>query len=1144
MQLQDKLQKISNRIDALTEEYAAIPQDLNAICTAIFLYAKRIHICLQLAEHDNTSIDETIQNDWEYIVGYILHLQDTNIVTGETLSCAVDIIMLLGTDKRHELLRQLNNDARLKVQRVTPLPSLVYDVTLALLKYCYSQNFTDEGNQIAHRFILLSEQRNMSAIDAHRNNILPMLDALASTCPNLARTLCKKQAKHYNNSLDIIDGLFFWIYALSLARTNHIKESLPLFKHCMTLFNAVEGSKSWIGARAGAIYHYHLFSENYSESSEAFLWDFVHKIEEQHYAETEPNAEYIGACVRAVLLRKYAIDQRLHEVADDLFKHRDFCYEYQDQSDKSQLTIRCIENFIGAYYLEIENNLEAVNHLLTALDSIPPNGLNKNPSDLVLYTNLLQVFSKLNDIEQMRYYYPLVLQEINRTNEDDSIVQRSLVVMRYAIKKFNLSTNAEQSRSYIDEYYQEVLQKSIPVHKDTEKNIAYALFALDQLDQIARSGCCSAEELRKVEYVYDYFLTHESIYPFSDNTKAIYYSQLAHIRLQLGTADTAATMEKSLSYLKAFPRSSEARIDTLRFATEVYYKLGNAQRFHELLGETLESITSSWQKATAYVDDRRIAQALSFVQRQYASCYSIIRNALDDVSLYEQVLRFKDLASLAGRERNRILRSNPVDNDLRTKIVNLQDRLAAANFSPFSDEQNQKQIITQELQKYEAQFVKKFTHNGDFTEISLRSVYQALPDDSVILEYFFVPTVGTDSSESMPQVDLELDLFIVAKKSGQLAFNHLSIPRGFDILDHVESYIDILQHPDDVSRSGARTDLACKLYQMLIKPAAAYISGIPTVYIAPDDQLCNLPFEILCNEDGRMIQDDYTVCRLVCGRDFLFAGSSPSSANNCFVLGDPDYESETGEISPSSFRCASACLEPVSSLPFSGIEALIIGQQFHTNSYTGSSATKYALRNALPCRVIHLATHGIYDKEMHADALYSSHMVFAGYNKWVKNQTESEGCGNGILTADEISRMDLRNTDLVVLSACQSGIVGTQNNTTRGLISAFAVAGAKWIVCHMWNANDFATPILMNAFYDAYLNKCLAVPEALQYAKNFLRNVTVAELRRAGWFNIPDDSRIAQETKNYIASMNSASDKRRPFTDEYYWGGFTVHRTR
>ena len=432
-----------------------------------------------------------------------------------------------------------------------------------------------------------------------------------------------------------------------------------------------------------------------------------------------------------------------------------------------------------------------------------------------------------------------------------------------------------------------------------------------------------------------------------------------------------------------------------------------------------------------------------------------------------------------------------------------------------------------------------------FAEKGKGAFREGFTDDSAIVEYYFV--LGEESLGKINRGNnhlFELDVFVTSKTQGKICFNHLRIPAGDSVLDITNSFVEILQDPDDLSKAGEKDALRSKLYDTLLVPVMPYLSDVSTLYIAPDDQLCNLPFEILYNNESGLLQDRFTICRLVCGRDILFYDDQQESNGGCFILGGPNYEAEKGETSKAKERGVESSLVPVDALPFSGLEARRVARRCRVEPFIGNDATKFALQEALPCRIIHIATHGVFDEETEIDALYSAQLVFAGYNKWVSHKTESSGCGNGILTADEISRMDLHKTDLVVLSACQTGLGDTSYRSTRGLISAFSAAGARWIICHMWEASDFATPILMDAFYYAHLNLCMEVPEALQYAKNYLRGVTVGDLLREGWLDIPNDLDLPIESQEEILALRNANMRRRPFEDEFYWGGFTVHKSR
>jgi CHAT domain-containing protein len=99
-----------------------------------------------------------------------------------------------------------------------------------------------------------------------------------------------------------------------------------------------------------------------------------------------------------------------------------------------------------------------------------------------------------------------------------------------------------------------------------------------------------------------------------------------------------------------------------------------------------------------------------------------------------------------------------------------------------------------------------------------------------------------------------------------------------------------------------------------------------------------------------------------------------------------------------------------------------------------------------------------------------SGLLFAGANHILSGQPVPDGCDDGILTAKEISTLDLRGLDLLVLSACQTGLGEIKGDGVYGLQRGFKMAGAQTIVMSLWKVDDEATRILMTEFYKNYLS--------------------------------------------------------------------------
>jgi CHAT domain-containing protein len=164
----------------------------------------------------------------------------------------------------------------------------------------------------------------------------------------------------------------------------------------------------------------------------------------------------------------------------------------------------------------------------------------------------------------------------------------------------------------------------------------------------------------------------------------------------------------------------------------------------------------------------------------------------------------------------------------------------------------------------------------------------------------------------------------------------------------------------------------------------------------------------------------------------------------------------------------------------------------------GTQATKAAfLEQAPKAGILHLATHAYFAGEECVPAglvvtpqrtigeppgfLGHNPLLLAGIALAGANEREK---ADGILTALEITALDLRNTDLVVLSACDTGL-GTlaRGQELLGLRWAFAYAGVRNLVTSLWSVPDAETATLMTHFYTALWEKRLSVPAALRAAQ-------------------------------------------------------------
>jgi hypothetical protein len=336
----------------------------------------------------------------------------------------------------------------------------------------------------------------------------------------------------------------------------------------------------------------------------------------------------------------------------------------------------------------------------------------------------------------------------------------------------------------------------------------------------------------------------------------------------------------------------------------------------------------------------------------------------------------------------------------------------------------------------------------------------------------------------------------------------------------------------ELERAYQRT--ARELHKTLFAPIEQKLGDIRKVYLSPDGQLHNLPFEALVADDGRyLIEQGYQFAYLASGRDLL--RENDRLGKGTYVFAAPDYdlphaerhrhaqamlkdkakpESDSPEIEvlamsdrPRGTRSADlrgSTWKPLVGADQEGVEAV---KQFQGSPfgparlYRGADALEEAFHALSRPRVLVVVTHGFFlqdqdrpdlgderwllggfDPEPTRSAfgagvglsrlrgsenpLLRSGLVLAGANRLDDPLPEGFDVEDGWLSAEEISQLDLRGTELVVLSACSSsrGQVAT-GEAVAGLRSALLFAGAQTIVGSLYAVPDEETRELMHDFY-------------------------------------------------------------------------------
>ncbi|MFH1242927.1 MAG: CHAT domain-containing tetratricopeptide repeat protein [Pseudomonadota bacterium] len=315
-----------------------------------------------------------------------------------------------------------------------------------------------------------------------------------------------------------------------------------------------------------------------------------------------------------------------------------------------------------------------------------------------------------------------------------------------------------------------------------------------------------------------------------------------------------------------------------------------------------------------------------------------------------------------------------------------------------------------------------------------------------------------------------------------------------------------------------------EVHAKVFDPLRKELGDVREVFISPDGGLNLIPFEILQGPDGRYLIEDYTFNYLAAGRDIIGFGEIKERGTKALIMGDPDFDMGMDEKDSTLRRLAlrggkeevavkrSSDMRdfhftrlPSTREEVESIQALLGKDK--ADIHTGKEALEEVLRQKGTPLILHLATHGFFLNDLDLNdladetmtrgiaisarptgkkikienPLLRSGIVLAGANNALKSQ-DSEN-NTGIVTAEKILGLRLRGTDMVVLSACDTGIGEAKaGEGVFGLRRAFTQAGAKSLVMSMWAVPDKETKELMVEFYSniqsGKMNRCQALRQA------------------------------------------------------------------
>jgi CHAT domain-containing protein len=305
---------------------------------------------------------------------------------------------------------------------------------------------------------------------------------------------------------------------------------------------------------------------------------------------------------------------------------------------------------------------------------------------------------------------------------------------------------------------------------------------------------------------------------------------------------------------------------------------------------------------------------------------------------------------------------------------------------------------------------------------------------------------------------------------------------------------------------GKNTEAKTELYNIIWKPMEESLKDVKTVYLSPTGLLHKISFAAIAKEQNIYLCDNYNIevksstGKITESEDF----ARSETLANATLFGGITYDIDSIETQALPVgRQVWSYLEGTKT-ETEKINQILENGKIKVNYFTNTTATEENFKlMANNSNILHIATHGFFypdpketkievekkQKVEYGDVIFRGSEIGFGVNSFVKNpnplmrsglvfagannvwskQEKAEG-DDGVLTAQEVAHIDMRKTDLVVMSACETGLGDIRGSEgVYGLQRAFKMAGANYLIMSLWQVPDKETVEFMTIFYTKLL---------------------------------------------------------------------------
>lgn len=611
-----------------------------------------------------------------------------------------------------------------------------------------------------------------------------------------------------------------------------------------------------------------------------------------------------------------------------------------------------------------------------------------------------------------------------------------------------------------------ILGTDNPQYAEILKNVAILYISEKKFD-IAFSSLTQSEQIWKAKSGRKRNINTASIYALTGD---VFYQQKNYAR-----AEEFYNRGKDL-YERFFNKNHPEYVKILAKLAKVYYMEKDYKRAKRNIEEALNNYETFIKTYFPALSEREKAKYWATIKADFEFYNTLAFSQLEDfrdlsAKVYNyQLLTKALLLNNTIKTRERILNSKDealikMYEDWIEKKEHLTAVLSMST-QQLTDNAISPEALTSEVETIEKQLSEKselFSQGFESKRVTYESVQKSIAKSEVAIEIVRYRQFNHTFTDSVKYVALYV-------KNDNSRPKVVNLKEGYRMETRwMRYYRNCItgKIPDQFS------------YGVFWEPIQKEIGAYTTVFISPDGVYNQINLEAIPTPDGKYIIDNSNIVIVSNTKDLFIRkqrakASGVTSASTATMFGNPTYY-----MTASSERTIPQL--PGTDREVRGLDDLLKGQGWKTTEYLETDASEEQVKQVNNPNVLHIATHGFYTPEIAASDLeqLTESEAQLSDNPLLKTGLLLKGAGDvfaktkynynlesGILTASEAMNLNLDKTDLVVLSACETGLGDIQNGEgVMGLQRAFLVAGAKVLIMSMFKVDDEATQKLVDNFY-------------------------------------------------------------------------------